>query len=82
MYKMQYPKSDVERLYLPRTKGGRELIRLELSYKTTTIGLDKYLQETEDTLLLFIKDHDDTKSLYSISRQSMEFRSGTGIPPA
>ena len=41
MYKMHHPKSDVDRLYLLRTEGGRELIQLELSYKTTTIGLDK-----------------------------------------
>ena len=45
-YKMHHPKSDVDRLYLPRTEGGRGLIQLELSYKSTTIGLDKYLQET------------------------------------
>ena len=80
MYKIQHPKSDVERLYPPRAKGGRELIQLELSYKTITIGLDKYLQETKDTLLLFVKDHDDRISLYSISRQSMESSQELGLP--
>ena len=80
MYKIQHPKSDVERLYPPRAKGGRELIHLELSYKTITIGLDKYLQETEDTLLLFVKGHDDRISLYSISRQSMESSRELGLP--
>ena len=80
MYKIQHPKSHVERLYPPRTKGGRELIQLELSYKTITIGLDKYLQETEDTLLLFVKGHDDRISLYSISRQSMESSRELGLP--
>ena len=71
MYKMHHPKSDVDRLYLPRTEGGRGLIQLEFSYKSTTIGLDKYLQETQDTLLHFVKDHDDRKSLYSISRHHL-----------
>ena len=80
MYKMHHPKSDEDRLYLPRTEGGRGLIQLELSYKTTTIGLDKYLQETQDTLLHFVKDHDDGKSLYSISRQSMKFSRELGVP--
>ena len=51
MYKMHHPKSDVDRLYLPRTEGGRGLTQQEPSYKSTTIGLDKYLQETHDTLL-------------------------------
>ena len=49
MYKMHHPKSDVDRLYLPRTEGGRGFVQLRLSYKTTTIGLDKFLQETHDT---------------------------------
>ena len=77
-YKIHHPKSDVGRLYLPRTEGGRGLIQLELSYKSTTNGLDKCLQETQDTLLHFVKDHDDRKSLYSISRQSMKFSRETG----
>ena len=50
MYKMQHPKSDVERLYLPRTKGGRELKQLELSYNTTTIGLIQFL----GSILMFL----------------------------
>ena len=62
-YKIHHPNSDVGRLYLPRTEGGRGLIQLELSYKSTTNGLDKCLQETQDTLLHFVKDHDDRKSL-------------------
>ena len=73
MYKMHHHKSDEDRLYLPRTEGGRGLIKLELSYRTTPIALDKYL-------LHFVKDHDDRKSLYSISRQSMKFSRELGVP--
>lgn len=72
MCKMHHPKSDVDRLFLARTEGDRGLIQLELFYKTTTIGLDNYLQETQDTLLHFVKDNDNRISLYSISRQSMK----------
>ena len=54
VYKMHHPKSDVDRLYLPRMEGGTGGLQLELSYKSTTIGLDKYLQETQDTLLHFV----------------------------
>ena len=79
-YKIHHPKSDVGRLYLPRTEGGRGLIQLELSYKSTTNGLDKCLQETQDTLLHFVKDHDDRKSLNFISRQSMKFSRELGVP--
>ena len=80
MYKMHHPKSDVDRLYLPRIEGGRGLVQLGLSYEKTTIGLDKYLQETHDTPLHFVKDHDDRKSSYSVSRQSMKFTRELGVP--
>ena len=80
MYKMHHPKSDVDRLYLLRNEGGGGLIQLELSYKSTTIGLDKYFQKTQDTLLHFVKDHDDRMSLYSISRRSMKFSRELAVP--
>ena len=37
--RMNHPKSDIDRIYVPRSKGGRGMIQLELSYKTSTIGL-------------------------------------------
>ena len=80
MYKMHHPKSDVDRLYLLRNEGGGGLIQLELSCKSTTIGLDKYFQKTQDTLLHFVKDHDDRMSLYSISRRSMKFSRELAVP--
>ena len=77
LYKIHHPKSDVDRLYFPRNKGGEGSYK---SYQSPTIGLDKYFQETQDTLLHFVKDHDDRKSLYFISRQSMKFSRGLGLP--
>ena len=77
MYKMHHPKSDLDR---HRNEGGGGFIQLELSYKSTTIGLDKYFQETQDTLLHFVKGHDDRKSLYSIIRQSMKFSRELAVP--
>ena len=47
MYKMHHPKFDEDRLYLSRTEGRKGLIQLELSYKSTTIGLDKDIKETQ-----------------------------------
>ena len=51
MEKMHHPKADVDRLYLPRTSGGRGLIQIETTYKTTTIGLDAYINCRVDRLL-------------------------------
>ena len=45
---MHHPKSDVIRLYLPHKKGGRELVQLGLILKTSIIGIDTYLNNTND----------------------------------
>ena len=42
MHRMHHPKSDVNRLYLPRKERSRGLVRLELSLKTSVIGMDTY----------------------------------------
>ena len=66
--KVHHTKADVDRLYLPRHVGGRGLIQLEASYKTTTIGLDTYLKNADD-LIELVHEHDGRKKLYSIQRQ-------------
>ena len=71
--KMHHPKADVDRLYLPNA-GGRGLIQLEATYKTTTIGLDTYLKNTDDALIKLVQEHDGRKKLYSIQRQAEQFK--------
>ena len=44
MHRMLHPKTDVERLYIPRKDGGRDLIEVETAFKIVTIGLDHYLK--------------------------------------
>ena len=46
---MHHPKVDVDRLYIPRKPGGRGLVQLEITYKTTTIGLNTYLSNKDST---------------------------------
>ena len=47
-HRLHPPKSDIDRLYVPRNKGGRGMIQLELSYKTTPIVLAEYLDNSGD----------------------------------
>ena len=42
-HRRHHPKSNVDCLYVPRNRVGRGMIQLEMSYKTTTIGLAEYL---------------------------------------
>ena len=46
MYRMHHPKSDVNRLYLPRKEVGSGLVQLELSLKTSIIRKNTYLKKT------------------------------------
>ena len=62
MHRMHHPKSDVNRLYLPRQEGGRGLVQLELSLKTSITGMD-----TNDWMLKLVKNHEENKRIYSIT---------------
>ena len=47
VHRMHHPKSNVNRLYL-YCKKGRGLVQIELSLKTSIIGMDTYLNDTND----------------------------------
>ena len=70
---MHHPKADVDRLYLPRSNGGRGLIQLELTLKTSTIGLNEYLLYTKDRILKLVLKHENTKNKYSITKDSKKY---------
>ena len=46
--RMHHPKADVERLYVLRHEGGRGLIKFEMNFKISAIGLHKYLSKIKD----------------------------------
>ena len=50
-YKIHHLKACKDQLYLPRSEGDRSLIQTELTYKTTAIGLHKYLQTTKGWMM-------------------------------
>jgi len=53
---MHHPKSDVDRLHLPRDESGRNLIQF-----ATTIDLDTYLNTKNDSLLRIVRNHQKQK---------------------
>ena len=71
--RMLHPKADVDRLCLPRSKGGRGLLQLEFSYKTATIGMKQYLECTDDISLQLVVEHEKEKELHSIVKESNKF---------
>ena len=78
--RMHHPKADVDRLYVPRNEGGRGLTQLETVYKTSTIGLNAYLENTNDRLLKLVYQHETKKKLYSVNKETRKFRTELGMP--
>ena len=51
IYGALHPKSDVERLYIPRKEGGRSLISTEDCVELAIRGLEVYVHESEERLI-------------------------------
>ena len=76
-----HPKADVDRLYLPRKDGGRGLVQLEMSYKTTTIGMKHYLEFSNDWMLQLVLQHENTKKLHSIFKEAAKYENELQAQP-
>ena len=72
--RMHHPKSDVDQMYLPRSLGGRGLIQIETTYKTTTIGLATYLEKSDDPFLKLVNEHEESRKSYSIKKYDNKFK--------
>ena len=73
MHHMHHPKADSDRMYLPRSNGGRGLIQLESSFKTTTIGLQRYLEVSEDWMMQEVSRHEACKKGHSVTKKARKF---------
>ena len=80
MGKVHHPKADKDRLYLPRKSGGRGLIQIERAYKTTTIGLNAYINNIGDKLLGMVRDHDKIRNAKSLHYEAKKFEKEFDMP--
>ena len=51
IYGALHPKSDVDRLYIPRKEGGRGLISIEDSVELAIRGLEVYVHRSKERLI-------------------------------
>lgn len=63
-HRIQIPKAEVDRLYVPKSEGVRGTVQLELSDKNTTTGLQRYLETVGDWMMICVKAHERSKKLY------------------
>ena len=80
MGKMHHPKADKDRLYLPRKSGERGLIQIERSYKTITIGLNAYIDKTEDNFLALSETTTRQGNTKSLKYEAAKFEKELDIP--
>ena len=66
-------------VYIPKHEGGRGMIQLELSYKTWTIGQNKYLTTLTDWMQQLVVAHNKTQKVHSVSKQSHKFKQELNI---
>ena len=72
-HSMHHLKVDIHRLYLPKSNGERGLTQLELSYKTSTISLFRYMNLSNDWMLQLALKHEKEKCLHSVAEEAREF---------
>ena len=51
MHNGLHPKSNVERIYIPREEGGRGLISVEDCVESATLGLERYINDSDERLI-------------------------------
>ena len=56
MYGALHPKSNVERLYIPRKEGGRGLISIEDCVELAIKGLEVYVHESKERLIQLLEE--------------------------
>ena len=76
IYGALYPKSDVDRLYIPRKEGGRGLITIEDSVELAIRGLEVYVHASEERLIQAARGDkiDGLKAASDLKRSQKEER--------
>ena len=73
MYKMLQIKNDIDRLYVPRDKGGRGLLSVWDSFKANTIRIAHVINTSDSDILKMCSKLDHAK-LYSITKRAEKYQ--------
>ncbi|KAI5731018.1 hypothetical protein M8J77_003330 [Diaphorina citri] len=70
MNKCLHPKSDVDRIYLPRKDGGKGLRSIEQAYEISILGLAEYIKHKENDYLIHLLKESHVNSNKNILRKA------------
>jgi hypothetical protein len=80
IHRQHHSRADIDRLYVPRKEGGRELMQVEGAYIAETLNLVEYVESKEDPLIQIVRTHQhNTNSalLQTANRFQKSFQSET-----
>ena len=60
---MHHPKTDIDRLYVKRKEGGREMVQTEAAYKAVIMNIAEYLNTSykKDQFVNIVKSQESTQ---------------------
>ena len=61
-------------MHVPRGEGGRGMINLENCLKTATIGLNSYLESSDDGMLYIVLQYEKKKILHLVVKENRKFK--------
>ena len=61
-------------MHVPRGEGGRGMINLENCFKTATIGLNSYLESSDDGMLYIVLQYEKKKILHLVVKENRKFK--------
>lgn len=67
---MHHPKADRRRMHISRKEEGQGMTNLEMTYKTTAIGLISYFQSSGDSMLQTVLQHEEKMKLHSMVKKA------------
>ena len=74
MHNGLHPKSNVDRIHIPREEGGRGLISVEDCVESATLGLERYFNDSDERLIKSARKisggHNETKVEYKIRKRN------------
>ena len=71
MHKAHHPKDSVHRLYISRKEGGRGLISIENCVEIATVGLENYIQNSTERLIIAARgeNKESTESVNNVKQR-------------
>ena len=67
---MHHQKEDVNATHIPRKEGKRTMINRDMSFKSTSVGLNTYLLPSDDRMLKLVLQDEKKNKIHLVTKKS------------